>query len=434
MRTKTNIFTAFIVGLCFSLVVMGALTSGFAFDGLAKAQKLESSYERSFYTLLDSVNNMETDLSKLVVARGNGESVEIMQSVYSNAQTAITGYSGLPIDFNNEYRCLKFFNQVADWSASYIRAVANGGGEKYRENAQSLYETAKTLNDNLKEIASKTEGKKLYTAVGDNLLPKGLEGIDFTLSSPDIEYPTLIYDGPFSDDTQIKAKAIENKKEISVSQAEKVIANALSFEEIKFLGESGSQVVAYEFEGKVNGSYAYCSVTKKGGYVLNFTSNDGKNYENGVGKTKAESVAKIVLNRLGYTNMQVVWYNQVGSSTYLNFAPVINSVIYYTDLVKVRVSGSGKVEGIEASGYLSSFEERVYTPTISKQEVVSSSQDITIKSVCLAVIPKMNDERFCYEIYGEKNGLDYYIYIDAQNGEQVDILRVVDSAQGRKAV
>ena len=46
------------------------------------------------------------------------------------------------------------------------------------------------------------------------------------------------------------------------------------------------------------------------------------------------------------------------------------------------------------------------------------------------MIPYKETERFCYEIYGSYKGLDYFVYIDAENGEQADVLRVIDSEQG----
>ena len=53
-----------------------------------------------------------------------------------------------------------------------------------------------------------------------------------------------------------------------------------------------------------------------------------------------------------------------------------------------------------------------------------------MEKVSLAVIPDGETEKFCYEVYGSYKGLDYFVYVDAENGAQVDVLRVIDSGQG----
>ena len=41
---------------------------------------------------------------------------------------------------------------------------------------------------------------------------------------------------------------------------------------------------------------------------------------------------------------------------------------------------------------------------------------------------------FCYEVAGSYKGLDYFVYLSADDGREVNILRVVDDNQGRLTV
>ena len=54
------------------------------------------------------------------------------------------------------------------------------------------------------------------------------------------------------------------------------------------------------------------------------------------------------------------------------------------------------------------------------------SPRLTVRSVRLAVIPKDGDEVLCYEAACTMRGLDYFVYVDAVTGRQVDVLRVID--------
>ena len=44
----------------------------------------------------------------------------------------------------------------------------------------------------------------------------------------------------------------------------------------------------------------------------------------------------------------------------------------------------------------------------------------------LCLIPQESGERLCYEFSGTYAGMLYLVYIDANTGEQADVLRIVD--------
>ena len=59
------------------------------------------------------------------------------------------------------------------------------------------------------------------------------------------------------------------------------------------------------------------------------------------------------------------------------------------------------------------------------------SEKLHVKNVRLAVIPDdVGGEWLCYEVNGVYEGLDYFVYVDAIDGTERDILRVVDNEQG----
>lgn len=426
-----NILSAIISGLALTLVLL-ALTVTLVMDELGKKKmELNNIYESEFYSFCDSVNNLETDLGKLTVARNSAESISIINDTHSHAISAIDSYSLLPINVTAKTSCLKFLNQVCDWSNSYAKSVAKNADTDYREGAQKLYECAKQLNGKLKEIANKAHGNKIVKLSEDNLISSGAVDLDLSINGLNMEYPTLIYDGPFSDREEFVAKALENKRVISESEAVEIAKSNLAMTDIEVLGKSDRKVAVYELSGKVDGREAYACVTQKGGYVSLFLCNCDRESEVLLSEKQAEKIAIKKLEALGYHRMSAVWKNNNDGHIYINFAPVVDGIVYYTDLVKVRISlASGDIEGLEASGYVSSFTKRNYVAKITKEQARSNVYIESIESVRLAVIPVGSSERFCYEVYGTHNGEKYYVYIDAVMGEQADVLKVIGTNQG----
>ncbi len=436
MREKKFILYSILAGLSMAVVCLGFVVAVFAADGRQKAQALENGYERSFYELCDSVNNLETDLSKLTVASDSVESIGLINDTRSHADSAVSAYAGLPVSFGDNRECVAFFNMVSDWSGAYARSVAAGERGSYRADAQKLFDTASKIKDRLQIIAQRTEGKSLR-ALGNmgNLMPHSLDELDLTFSDATIEYPSLIYDGPFSEREDFVAYALENKREVSEEQAIKVLQEQLGLEQIQCVGKTEGDAPSYEFTATRGGEQAYATVTRRGGYVSLFLASDTKSGQATLTHEDAMKIGKTVLSSLGYEEVEPIWRNSMGNELYVNYAPVVGGVTYYTDLVKVRLSlTDGAVLGVEATGYVSSYRVRSYEAKISTEQAASKASELTVKSVQKAVIPHPKGEAFCYEVYGERNGLDYYVYVDAVTGRQVDVLRVVDSEQGSKVL
>ena len=146
--------------------------------------------------MCDSVNNLEVNLSKLMIADSKAESVPIINETIAQAELAESSLCQLPLDINNVRKTSKFFNQVGDWCQSYSGAIMKQADTSaYVDQAETLYIAARNINENLKELASAADGKKITESIGE----KRLLSLDFEFSFEDMEnnsidYPELIYD------------------------------------------------------------------------------------------------------------------------------------------------------------------------------------------------------------------------------------------------
>ena len=106
----------------------------------------------------------------------------------------------------------------------------------------------------------------------------------------------------------------------------------------------------------------------------------------------------------------------------------------YADLIKVKIAlDNGEIIGLETTGYLNChYDRKISANKISVYEArkhLSSKAQITSEG--LAMIPtEWKTEKFCYEFKGKIEDMDFIAYINAENGEEEDILIVTNTPNG----
>ena len=118
----------------------------------------------------------------------------------------------------------------------------------------------------------------------------------------------------------------------------------------------------------------------------------------------------------------------------INCAATQGDVILYSDLIKVWVDRQTlEVVGMDARNYLfSHVDRRLQAPAISAHEAEARvSPQLEIQSKALALIPLTPEtERLCYEFKCTLGGDSYILYIDAQDGSEAQVFRIIDSEDG----
>ena len=132
--------------------------------------------------------------------------------------------------------------------------------------------------------------------------------------------------------------------------------------------------------------------------------------------------------------MQETYYLKENGFIIVNYAYMQNDVIMYADLIKVKIAlDTGEVIGLETTGYLNNHYERdIPTKKISIESARKNlSTKAQIASEKLAMIPtEWKTEKFCYEFKGKIEDIDFIAYINAETGEEEDILIVTNTEEG----
>lgn len=407
------------------LVVVGA-------ENDKNKRDLENVYKSTVVSLGDSLDNLEVNMSKLMVARGAGENRRLITDTYRHAETAAAEVAALPLSFENITAVTRFFNQVGDWCMSFIRAIDNGSDTtNYRAQADEIYAAASHLSQQFRIIEENIEENGAFASIGENrILPYDFESIFTDFSDNSVEYPALIYDGPFSDGKRYSFAEIDDKPEITRDEALEIAFNKFGITaDNVYLTDD--KTAAFAIEGRADGQEAFLMLTKKGGFPLMMSITRSGVSGSEKSRDQLERDAENYMERAGMKDLKAVWFNRVDDYVAVNLAPVKEGVVFYTDLVKVRFSAGGEIEGFECSGYCAGSVKTGLTPSITAEQAKAVVSDkIAISCVRLAVIPVDEKQVFCYEVAGSYKGLDYFVYVDAVSGKEVNILRVVDNKQG----
>jgi germination protein YpeB len=180
----------------------------------------------------------------------------------------------------------------------------------------------------------------------------------------------------------------------------------------------------YSFQYNEKASTAH--ITKLGGYVVQFDSYCEVT-DPILSEEECVEKAKEYMTQLGFQNMEPVWVSNNNSTVYINFAFSENEIVYYPDLIKIKVcSDTGDMVGVEALNFIYNHIERTLTiPTTLDHISIPASLNIESKRFCL-IPTDWNTEILCYEVVAGKSDNTYYIYYNAETGDEERVLLVID--------
>ncbi|MDP4133821.1 MAG: germination protein YpeB [Bacillota bacterium] len=426
-----------------SLVLVFVVMLSFSAVQYSRAEKYktttESSYVRAFYDLVQNVTDVETSLSKAVLASDSYQLVKIATELSHQSAFAISNLGQIPLESEPLEKTSRFLSQVGDFTYSLALKHADGSPieESETESIKNLQKYAASLSEALNDIKEKLgSGELTFEQASGEKLSMLSESFNNIESKNFNNYPSLIYDGPFSEHVNTM-QSIMLASERTVSQEEAlVIAMGYLFNNIEmaYVGQTDGKIPAYIFSGDSDKCHYYVEISKSGGKCVNILCSRSFG-EPTIATEEAIAIAKNYLAKVGYKNMKESYYETSGGCVTANFAYEQNGVVMYPDLVKVKVAlDTGEIAGFEAKGYLMNHRDvRTLSGVIisSAEATKHISKNFVIENVGLAVIPtEYGDEKYCYEIKGAYNNKNFLVYVNTQTGREEDILLLVHSNNG----
>ena len=427
------------------LVLITAIILGYLFlnQKNAYATTKENEYNMAFYEVVEYVQNVKTYLAKAMVSKSAEHGAEMLTHVWREANLAQAYLGMLPIESQELENTEKYLNQVSEFSYSLSRKNIEGQSltDDDIKKIKELYNYSNDLSNTLNEMADELNNGILTWQD----LMRNTEGSEISeVSTFDVveenfhEYTGLIYDGAFSEHLiNVDRRGLtgdEIDEETAKQKAEEFIGkDKISNTQNNGFVENGD-IPVYRFEITTNANQKIgISISKKGGHVVYLISNRDVE-EQKIDEQEAISKGKEYLSGKGFSNMQETYYMKQDGFIIVNYAYKQDKIIIYADLIKVKIAlDNGEVIGLETTGYLNNhYVRQIPNPKISLESARNNlSAKSQITSQGLAIIPtEWKTEKFCYEFKGKIEDVDFIAYINAETGEEEDILIVTNTENG----
>ncbi len=419
---------------------------------------LEYNYLKAIEDLSTSAENINTSLQKGLYSGTSNMMANISNDLLLDSAAAKASLSQLSASEQSLEGANKFLSQVGNYAVSLCEKLERGEkitDEEYNtleklcsyseELKNKLWEIEQSVRGNGEELSYKTVSK-LSDISEDDIKSDDGSAVQAGLNLGSIDknsesYPTLIYDGPFSDHILEKQpEMIKNQNEVTKARAKKRAGEVSVVQEdtLKLVNSEDGKMPSYVFESNVNGEKTTVAVTKNGGYCSYMIRNRDVKDSN-IANEEAVNYAKSYLDELGIYNVQSTYYETIGNVCTINFAYKENDVIYYTDLIKVKVAmDNGEILGFDARGFLTNHKTRQLSNAKVTEDQARKiiSPRLTVEQVQKALIPSNGEvETLCYELKCKtKNNKEVLVYVNCETGEEEQILLLLKSETGNLTV
>ena len=157
----------------------------------------ETTYRKSYYSLLYNVDGLETATDKLSVASGKATRQEYLADMTAYATAAAENMAAFTPEETGDSKMLKFINQTGDF-AKYLDDKLNKGGaitESDRETIDGIHTSVKRIKTDLAALSDEVEGAD-FSFVDAIKEKDGAFGETLSaFESKEIDYPSM-YEAP----------------------------------------------------------------------------------------------------------------------------------------------------------------------------------------------------------------------------------------------
>lgn len=434
-KIRVRLYASVLILVLFSAFVINAQKAS------ELSRQLNADAERSLSTLEACMSSINTNLTKGLYANTTPMLSSMAISLTRDAASAKNSLSALPLSDTQLDNMLKFLSQVGAFVSTLDRKLSLGEPitSEERNQLKQLIDVSQKLLSELDTITQGVEdGSVSFKQAGSTLQKSADQSVQIDSAFGDAEqtltdYPTLIYDGPFSDHILNQTpKTLEGKSDISKEKALEIASDFIGIDKstLRFDSETNGVIETYNFfVDSIN-----ISVCKKGGAVLYLLGSSSAG-ESVISPEQAVENAKNFLSAKGYKNMKESYYSTQDGICTVNFAYENEGVICYPDLIKLSVSlETGNIISFDARGYIMNHTDRppVQSKISADEAKMSVSDYLTVMSSRLAVIPTdYKAEKTAYEFHCKTpDEQEVLVYIDVLTAKEDDILLLLYSDGG----
>lgn len=423
-----------LIALSIALAAVSGIAGRSVFQAEQLRSRLREIYDGAALAALRQTEDMQLALSKALLSQDEKAEAQYLSQVSAGAAQVQRSLSLLPLSHTATQSAVKFANQAADYTASLLK-----GNGLTAEDAARLSAMIDTCGQYAAALFNARDALSDRAVSGaDTFYPDAAEQ-DAPAYDSAVSYPTLIYDGPFSDARDTGSAKGLSGRTITWEEATAAARDFIGADRVKRAlpaQETGGSIPCFGVTLELSDVTVHAAVTKQGGKVL-WMAPEKADFSPLRSVEECRDAALQFLDAQGFHNMQPTYFQVYQGVAVISFAATQGETLLYPDLIKVQCRlDTAQVVGIEARNYWQNHTARgLLVPRLSAEEAREKvSGRLNISSFRLCLIPTDSGEKLCYEFQGDYLGRTYLSYINALDGRQEQLLKVVESAAGLEAV
>ncbi|MGE5675586.1 MAG: germination protein YpeB [Mycobacterium leprae] len=451
------------------LAVWGVWTWRLADDNRVLSLQMEREQQLNFSDMTNHVMQLQGLMGKGLVTNSPRQNMRYMSDVHYHAELAARNFQSLPLPESVSAAVGKFLRQAGNFSLSILQGEAAGReiDDKQRAELARLRQDSASLTEQLQAIGQQyATGQKRWVAPARMSLstllrpasvrratPGGAQSTanmasgDWSKVTATMEkLPVMIYDGPFSDGIAKRSPAMAGPPITQAEAAQKLNTFVPGLIDLRTVSVTDAQgpMPAYSFKlapksATGPGYTTTAEVTRNGGFPLMLLNSRAVTARPNLDLAAARQAGEAYLARIGYTGMFAT-YGQVNAGTAtIAYAFRENGVVVYPDQVKLKIAlDNGELLALDARQFIMNHHPRnIGTPTLTSTEAQDNlTGSLQVERAQLALIPSLSgaDEILTWEFLSHYGNETYLVYVNANTGDEEQVLQQVQADGGTFAL
>lgn len=438
-----------IISFLLAFVIIGfGLALLYKKDADNNISMINTRYQNTVHELVNYANVIDNTLTKISYSNTPSMLNSLSAKLWREAAFAKSAITSLPIEYSNLQNISKLLSQIGDYCVSLSNEFAKGNNvtKEQQDNLQKLSKYSDMMLQEVITLSDAINSDNISFDKVSNDTKKALKTSNqrahisdsFTeFDSKFDEYPSLIYDGPFSEHIlQKESTLLKSLKNVTREQAREKAAfiSKIDKSNLQDTNDEESKMPSYGFGNDT----IDIAITKKGGLVsYMLKSRIVENVK--LSPKQAMEKSRQFMDSLDIGTLKSTYYEISNNVMTINYANTKENVVIYPDLIKVSVAlDNGEIVGFDARGYITNYQPRSnLSPKITLSNAEKSiNTSLKILESNIAIIPTSGlNEVLCYEFKCKsKDGKDVLVYINAETGQEEQILILVVDDNGQLTV
>lgn len=427
------------------LIVLLTIVCSFCFYHIHDLQKdkkqlsyqTEAFYQRNLGELANSLQTINAQLAQLLVTTSQEQLLYGLSCLWREVHSAVTSLSSLPIAMHELEKTGLLLHDIAEYSYFLMKSnvlTHKPLSENDWTKLETFYQRSSLVQNEVDYLESKILSENQLLASlsqqnEENFLFSAFRNIENQIA----EFPEILFaDGvekitpepvPIIGEQISESEAITHANKfihtLPTSQNQQTIQGKLLFV------ANSANIPVY---GIAYSDNRYVIVSQAGGHILQYYHS--KKAQPATYSAKdLEANANKLLHQLGFTDMVCVERKFDTICASYVYVPQQDHVYLYPDMIKLQMSLSdGALLHFDQTNYQTQHSLRVFpAPLLSENDVSTHRNPNFLKEeIHLALITDAysNKEILTYEIRGTILGETFSIFVDAQTGKEIQIIRL----------